>query len=161
VKGCAVVVVLVLAAVAATAHVLGGWHMILPGLAFGLAAGLPTALLIIAPKLIRRTERDFERELLCQLDAQEAEHYQSCRRLRGCLLNPALANRPWVPNRRAAALAAWRQMQQIGRLLQGETPAFKMTPYIGSELSEDELSLYAGEGYPPLSYGEPLWEPGP
>lgn len=160
-KGCAVVVVLVLAAVAATANALGGWDMILPGLLFGVLAGAPTALLIIAPKLTRRNERDFEDELRHQLDAQEQEHYRSNARLRGCLLNPALANRPWAPNRRAAALAAWRQMQQIGRLLQGETPAFKMAPYIGSELSEDELSLYAGEGYPPLSYGEPLWEPGP
>jgi hypothetical protein len=160
VKGCAVVVVLAIAAFAATANALGGWHMILPGLLFGVLAGAPTALLIIAPNFIRRTERDFERELLCQLDAQEAEHYQSCRRLRGCLLNPALADRPWVPNRRAAALAAWRRMHRIGRLSYGETPAFKMAPYIGSELTTDELSLYAGEGYPPLSYGEPLWEPG-
>jgi hypothetical protein len=160
VKGWAVVVVLAIAAVAATAHALGGWHMILPGLLFGVLAGAPTALLIIAPKLIRRTERDFEDELQCQLEAQEAEHYQSCRRLRPCLLNPALADRPWVPNRRAAALAAWRRMHRVGRLSYGETPDFSMAPYIGEELSDDELSLYAGEGYPPLGYGQPLWEPG-
>jgi hypothetical protein len=160
VKGCAVVVVLAIAAFAATANALGGWHMILPGLLFGVLSGAPTALLIIAPKLLKRTERDFEDELRHQLDEQEQEHYRSNARLRGCLLNPALADRPWVPNRRAAALAAWRRMQSIGRVWESETPDFSMAPYIGSELSEDELSLYAGEGYPPLSYGEPLWEPG-
>jgi hypothetical protein len=159
VKGCAIVVLLAIAAVAATAHALGGWDVLLPGLAFGVLAGTPTALLIIAPDLLKRTERDFERELQWQLETQKQEHYRSNARLRGCLLNPALADRPWVPNRRAAALAAWRRMQSIGRLSEGELPNFSMAPYIGSELSEDELSMYAGDAYPPFHYGEKLWEP--